>query len=136
MVEIDFWGWQHVAASSVKLLQAVFTPRKRCDIVGRIMRIQLLVTALALAVSPRALSQTPATYGVGFRFMRELDHSRTVGPARDFEGRAQSPEVAVPMLIGVWYPTTVARTAPRMSVGDYHLLSNQGDDTRPFTDAD
>jgi hypothetical protein len=100
------------------------------------LRIPLLLAGLALSAGTDALSQPAASYTVGFRLVHELDHSRTVGPARDFEGRVQSTETAVPMPIGIWYPATAARNAVRMSVGDYHLLSMGRESPRPFTDAD
>ena len=77
--------------------------------------------------------ETPARYGVGFRVVHELDRSRTVGPARDFEGRARSGSTAVPIEIGVWYPTSVDASARRMTLGDYLVLSKLRDGDRPAT---
>jgi len=80
--------------------------------------------------------ETPARYGVGFRVVHELDRSRTVGPARDFEGRVRSGSTAVPIEIGVWYPTSVATSARRMTLGDYLVLSKLRDGDRRVTEAD
>lgn len=97
------------------------------------MRYSLYLVAACFTVTAHA--QAPARYGVGFRLVREIDHSRTTGPVRDFEGRANG-TTAWPMMIGVWYPTAASSSAPRVTLGDYLVLSKLRDGDRPVTEAD
>ena len=95
-----------------------------------------LFAALTLLVCSSSLeAQSPTR--VGFRVVSELDYSRAVGPKVDFEGRLNNSETAVPMSIGVWYPAAApGRTAVRMSLHDYMLLSALRNGARPIVDGD
>ena len=103
------------------------------------MRPSLLAAAALIAGSAPGLAQpTPANprFAVGFRLIHELDHSRAIGPTRDFEGKPRTGDIAVPMQIGVWYPAAARPIGPHVTRGDFALMSMIRGGARPLTRAD
>ena len=85
---------------------------------------------------PQWGSLTPGRHRVGFRLDRVYDHSRRVAPLADFEGKPNAKPVAMPMVIGVWYPAIARPGATPMQYGTFAALGARRTDFAPVTAAD
>jgi dienelactone hydrolase len=65
----------------------------------------------------------PGPYGVGFKTVTTYDYSRPGQRKYDYEGRFNSGERALPLLISVWYPAKANVGGARMSFEQYLYLS-------------
>lgn len=79
-----------------------------------------LAAGLSLAAGPHDLfGAAPGPQAVGFKVIRTLDHSRTFGPAKGYDGQPLRRELSRPVQILLWYPAAPAEGAARLSIEDY-----------------
>jgi hypothetical protein len=76
----------------------------------------------------------PGPHAVGYRVIDHWDRSRRTAPARDFEGRLNPDERAMPMQVSIWYPAQPGGT--RMRVGEYHAVASRRATLGPITESD
>lgn len=96
----------------------------------------MLLTALSFVLILRhdALAQNsplwgnlqPGSYSVGFKVIREFDHTRTYLQKRDYKGAFTIGERARPLQISIWYPATKSTANSPMFFGSYvHLMAEE-----------
>ncbi|MDQ6829449.1 MAG: hypothetical protein M3081_11335 [Gemmatimonadota bacterium] len=91
-------------------------------------RVAALVAAFALAPIARAQSALTFTlpfgpHTVGFKTAEQIDHSRTFADPIDGEGKMTTGDRGRPMQISIWYPSSAATSAPRVSYRSYAELA-------------
>ena len=104
--------------------------------------LALLMTSSALGQSgaagqsPQWGSLSPGPHAAGFRLLETHDHTRTTGPAVDYQGKRAGAELSIPMQIGVWYPAVAPVEMRPMSTLDLKLASIKKTEFAPPTAAD
>jgi hypothetical protein len=76
----------------------------------------------------------PGPYGIGFRVIKTYDHSRFLKRKYDREGKLNTTERALPLLISVWYPAKAAANSAAISFEQYLYLSEVREDFAELTE--
>lgn len=86
------------------------------------------------AQPPQWKDLKPGQYTVGYKVLNNYDHSRHIKPLKDFEGKLNEGERALPVQVHIWYPA-VKGSAP-MLFEDYIYISAQRQTYKPLSDTE